>query len=130
MLEVDASSVRGKGHGVLLVSLFSVDQGCVASASSDSWFMPLTHLLFYFWDVPQTLNIQHAAPATDEWFISRIREISGTWHKRKTQKPSRIYSFPLCRVLVSRNHTSEIISGTRAKGLTSYFLLLTSKPTQ
>ena len=35
MLEVDASSVRGKGRGVLLVSLFSVDQGCVASASSE-----------------------------------------------------------------------------------------------
>ena len=54
VLEVDASRRQGR-----LVSLLYVDQGCVASASSDSWFMPLTHLLFYLWDVPQTLNIQH-----------------------------------------------------------------------
>ena len=59
VLEVDASKRQGR-----LVSLLSVDQGCVASASSDSWFMPLTHLLFYLWDVPQTLNIQHSHPSS------------------------------------------------------------------
>jgi len=45
VLEVDAS--RRQGRLVSFCVFCSlVDQGCVASASSDSWFMPLTHILF------------------------------------------------------------------------------------
>ena len=45
VLEVDASKRQGR-----LVSFWClcslVDQGCVSSASSDSCFMSLTHILF------------------------------------------------------------------------------------
>ena len=63
VLKVDASRRQGRSVSFCVFCSF-VDQGCVASASSDSWFMPLTHLLFYLWDVPQTLNIQHSHPSS------------------------------------------------------------------